>query len=233
MLKNLPRPFLDILLHFFNQCYKTEQIPAEWKHAQVIALHKPGKPRTDPHAYRPISLTSHSSKLYERILNNRLVEYLEKNNVIPNNQAGFQKFRSVQDHITYLVEHMRSTHRHKDNVMYSTYFDVKKAFDRVWHTRLLSQLKKIGISGYFYHTIRNFITNRSISIKVGQELSEPQVLDMGTPQGAVLSPTLFAIMLHEIDKLKNPENTLLLYSDHITIISDIGKLSEENKQNEN
>ena len=230
MLKNLPKSFLEIILHFFNQCYHTEQVPAQWKHAQVFALHKPGKPRTDPQAYRPISLTSHTSKLYERILNSRLVEYLEKNNVLPHNQAGFQKFRSVQDHITYLVEQMRSTHRNIDNVMYSTFFDVQKAFDRVWHTKLLSQLNKIGISGHFYHTIRNFLSDRFISVKVGKELSEPQPLDMGTPQGAVLSPTLFAIMLHDIDKLQTPGNTLLLYADDITVISDIGKISKEEKK---
>ena len=230
MLKNLPSSFLEVILHFFNQCYKTEQIPAHWKHAEVIALHKPGKPRTDPHAYRPISLTSHTSKLYERILNSRLVEYLEKNNTLPNNQAGFQKFRSVQDHITYIVEQMRCTHRNIDNVMYSTFFDVQKAFDRVWHCKLLSQLKNIGISGHFYHTIENFLSNRYISVKVGSELSEPQPLHMGTPQVAVLSPTLFAIMLHDIDNLNTPGNTLLLYADDITIISDIGKLSKENKK---
>ena len=230
MLKNLPNSFLEIILHFFNQCYKSEQIPTCWKHAQVIALHKPGKPRTDPHAYRPISLTSHTSKLYERILNSRLVEFLEKNNTLPNNQAGFQKFRSVQDHITYIVEQMRCTHRNADNVLYSTFFDVQKAFDRVWHCKLLSQLKRIGISGHFYHTIESFLSNRYISVKVGNELSEPQPLHMGTPQGAVLSPTLFAIMLYDIDKLKTPGNTLLLYADDITIISDIGKMSKENKK---
>ena len=233
LLKNLPKSFFEIILHFFNQCYHTEQVPVHWKHAQVFALHKPGKPRTDPHAYRPISLTSHTSKLYERILNNRLVEYLEKNNILPQNQAGFQKFRSVQDHITYIVEKMRCTHRNIDNIMYSTFFDVQKAFDRVWHVKLLSQLNKIGISGHFYHTIRNFLSNRLISVKVGKELSEPQPLDMGTPQGAVLSPTLFAIMLYDIDKLKIPGNTLLLYADDITIISDIGKLSKENKKLKN
>ena len=230
MLKNLPKSFLEIMLHFFNKCFQTEQIPDHWKHAQVFALHKAGKPRTDPHAYRPISLTSHTSKLYERILNARLVEYLEKNNVLPHNQAGFKKFRSVQDHITYLVEQMRCTHRNVENVMYSTFFDVQKAFDRVWHMKLLSQLKKIGITGHFYHTIYNFLSNRFISVKVGKELSEPQPLDMGTPQGAVLSPTLFAIMLHDIDNLSTPGNTILLYADDITIVSDIGKISVENRK---
>ena len=135
-------------------------------------------------------------------------------------QAGFRKFKSTTDHLVFLAEHMKRTLRPRNRGMFATFFDVKKAFDRVWHTKLLHQLTCIGLSGHIYDMIRDFLSNRTMEVKCGQAISAPQFLDMGTPQGAVLSPTLFAIMLHDIDKVHLNDQKLMMFADDITIISD-------------
>ena len=229
----LPHKIKDVYVDLFNNCLQKNYIPKSWKIAEVFTLLKHGKPADNPDSYRPISLTPHSGKIFERIINSRLVHFLEKNNVIPKEQAGFRRFRCTTDNLTYLTEKMKQTLRHKNKHMFTTFFDVKKAFDRVWHIKLLDQLKKIGINGHLYSTIKNFLADRFMQVKIGSELSETHKLDMGTPQGAVLSPTLFSVMLHDIDKVKIEDNEILLYADDIALLSQPfqirNKCKKENK----
>ena len=224
MLAQLPTSFKEILLHFFNKCFLSGQLPILWKEAEVFTLLKEGKLATDPDSYCPISLTPHTSKIFERLLNTRLEYFLEKNKIIPECQSGFRKFRSTTDNLVYLTENIKNTLKRNGWIQYITCFDVRKAFDKVWHVKLLSKLKDIGLSGHFYNTIANFLQNRSIRVKNDKELSERHYMDMGTPQGAVLTPTLFTIMLYDISKLKLEEQNLLMFADDIALISNVFRL---------
>ena len=219
MLQQLPENMLLIFTDFFNFCYSKGKLPDAWKAATVFALHKTGKPVENPESYRPISLTPHASKWFERVINMRLTHYLNRNNIIPDNQSGFRRFRSVTDNLVYLTERFKQTIQGRRNTTYATFFDLKRAFDRVWHTKLLSKLKLIGLSGRIYKIIKDFLGNRSMQVQVGSEVSAVQHLDMGSPQGAVLSPTLFAIMLHDINKYALKDTEFLLYADDIAVIS--------------
>ena len=219
IISKLPDKTKEIYLNLFNKCLQQNYLPKSWKVAEVFTLLKPGKPADNPDSYRPISLTPHSGKIFERIINARLTHYLEKNNVIPDVQSGFRRFRCTTDNLTYLTERMKKTLRHKNNHMFATFFDVHKAFDRMWHVKLLDQLKKIGINGNLYFIIKNFLSDRYMQVKQGSDLSDTQKLDMGTPQGAVLSPTLFSIMLHDITEVRIEDNEILLYADDIALMS--------------
>ena len=212
----------EIYLDLFNQCLKTGIIPDAWKVAEVVAIPKPGKDTTLPENHRPISLTPHSGKIFERIINDRLVQYLESNNIIPQQQAGFRRFRSTTDNLVFLAEKMKNTLRSPKGYMFSAFFDVQKAFDRVWHGKLLDQLKKIGLNGNLYHVIKNFLANRYMCVKVGNQRSALHRIDMGTPQGAVLSPTLFCILLHDITDVDIKDCELNLYADDICLTNDKG-----------
>ena len=128
--------------------------------------------------------------------------------------------------MVYLTENIKKTLKRNGWIQYITCFDVRKAFDKVWHVKLLSKLQAIGISGHFYDTIRNFLKDRSIRVKNQNELSERHYLDMGTPQGAVLSPTLFTIMLYDIQKLDMEKQKLLMFADDISLVSDIFNLGK-------
>ena len=216
MIQQLPNTFLEILLDFFEACWESGAMPKAWKEAQVIAIHKEGKPRKDPNSYRPISLTPHLGKVYERIIKTRLEFYLEKHGIIPVCQAGFRKGRSCTDHIVKLTAHMRKAIS-SNRTMLATFFDVKRAFDTVWHSKLLDKLGKIGVSGRMYKFIASFLSNRSLQVKIGQSFSKEHFLDMGVPQGSVIAPTLFSIMLHDITTLDLDGAVLSQFADDIAL----------------
>ena len=228
IIEKVPLCTKKVILQHFNTCLETGTIPDQWKEAQVFALRKMGKDPTSPDSYRPISLTPHMGKLFEKIMKERLERYLEQKSILSAFQSGFRAARSTTDNLVYLTERMKQALRSKATGRYVTMFDIHKAFDRVWHCKLLSKLKDIGISGNMYNVIKSFLSNRSMAVKFGNETSERHTLDMGSPQGAVLSPLLFIILLYDIDKdVKLGRNELLLYADDICLISKIGNFFKD------
>ena len=99
MLKHLPRSGMDLLLHIFNLSWSSHSFPSIWKTSSIILIHKMGKPLDSPASFRPISLTSCVSKLFERIILSRLLFFLESNSILSPRQAGFRPGRSTLDQI--------------------------------------------------------------------------------------------------------------------------------------
>ena len=104
MLKHLPRSGMDFLLHIFNLSWSSHSFPSIWKTSSIIPIHKMGKPLDSPASFRPISLTSCVSKLFERIILSRLLFFLESNSILSPRQAGFRPDRSTLDQILYLSQ---------------------------------------------------------------------------------------------------------------------------------
>ena len=221
MIRHLPDSLLSHLLQLFQVCWSHGSIPFAWKQAQVIGIPKEGKPRNLASNYRPISLLPHLSKLYERVVTDRLTHYLEKNNLIPLQQAGFRKGRCAVEHIVRLVEHAKKNLSH-NRTTFATFFDIKKAFDTVWHAKLLQKLNNLGISGRLYDFIKTFLSDRSIVVKVGGSMSDVFHINMGVPQGSVISPILFVVMLHDIHQaVSKPNFYLSMFADDVAIWSSL------------
>ena len=89
MLKHLPRSDMDCLLHIFSLFWSFHSFPFIWKTSSIISIHKMGKPLDSPASFRPISLTSYVSKLFERIILSRLLFFLESNSILSPHQANF------------------------------------------------------------------------------------------------------------------------------------------------
>ena len=94
----------NVLLRFYQACWQSGSIPKAWKDALVVAIPKDGKPRHLPTSYRPIELTPHLGKLYERIVKARLEHFLETQGILPVCQAGFRKQRSCMEQVVRLIE---------------------------------------------------------------------------------------------------------------------------------
>ena len=92
---------------------------------------------------------------------------------------------------------------------------MKKAYDKVWHTRLLYKLKSVGISGNMYSYIKAFLSNRMIQTRIGVSYSNPRILDMGIPQGSVIAPLLFNILIHDLPNAVSDNVTIAQYADDI------------------
>ena len=87
----------------------------------------------------------------------------------------------------------------RQNIL-ATFFDVKKAYDQVWHSRLLYNLKSIGISGNMNYYVKTFLDDRTIQVRVGSTSSTEKALEMGLPQGSVMAPILFNLLLYDLPK---------------------------------
>ncbi|KAL8580021.1 hypothetical protein ACOMHN_061342 [Nucella lapillus] len=220
-----PEPALRMLHTFFQTCWTTGNIPKDWKKATVVAIPKNGKPPQQTSSYRPIALTPHLGKVYERVLKNRLDHHLEKNEILPLCQAGFRKGRNCMEHVVRLIEDTKKwSLKGKNKKTVATFFDIKKAFDSVWHAKLLNKMGALGITGRMYNFIQTFLDSREITVKVGPSVSRSHILDMGVPQGSVIAPTLFSIMLHDILTTLQPQKkppTISLFADDLAIWSHI------------
>ena len=140
MIKHFSYPILILLQLIFNKCWKEGLLPTIWKHSIAIPIHKPGKDNSNINNYRPIALTSNVCKLFEKIILSRLSYFCSKNNIDPRNQAGFSKGRSTLEHLVKLTTQVKQQCSRRKNTL-ATFFDIKKAFDQVWHYKLLSKLK--------------------------------------------------------------------------------------------
>ena len=102
MLKHLPPKSLKTLLAIFYDIWENGNIPESWELATIIPIPKPGKDHAEPTNYRPIALTSCICKTLERMINTRLVWYIEFNNLISPVQSGFRSERSTNDNLVRL-----------------------------------------------------------------------------------------------------------------------------------
>ena len=146
LLKHLPAESMSLLLNIYNYIWQTGEFPECWSEATVIPIPKPGKDHSDPNNYRPISLTSCVCKTLERMINDRLVWYLENNKILTDIQCGFRKRKSTLDHLVRLESFIRDAFFNKQQVV-SIFFDLEKAYDTTWKYGILKDLRVAGLRG--------------------------------------------------------------------------------------
>jgi ribonuclease HI len=208
ILKQLPPLAIQNLLDFYNTVWQTGSFPTAWSHSVIIPILKPGKDPTEPISYRPISLTSTLCKLMERLVTDRLTWFLEKRGLLHKNQCGFRKNRSTIDHIAKLQDYINRNLRVGHHTL-AVFIDFEKAYDMVWHEGLLLKLVKCGLKGRILTFIKNFLKNRTFQVKIGSILSHIEKLINGTPQGSVISPILFLVVINDmLNQLSTVENSL-------------------------
>jgi hypothetical protein len=213
VLRNCALSLAVPLSKLFHLSLSTGRCPSMWKVANVQPVPKKGS-LSDPSNYRPIALTSILSKVMERIINQRLVAYLEGNNLISDRQYGFRCKRSTGDLMAYITEAWsRSIHHFGESLAVA--LDISKAFDRVWHTALLSKMKSFGICSGLVEWTESFLANRSIRVVLDGQMSDEFHLNAGVPQGSVLSPTLFLIFINDL--LSLTRNKIHSFADDSTL----------------
>ena len=146
MLKHLPPKSLHALLDIFNDMWETGKFPESWELATIIPIPKPGKDHAEPNSHRPIALTSCLCKTLERMINVRLVWYLESNNLISPVQSGFRSERSTNDILVRLETFIRDAFVAKEHVV-AVFFDLEKAYDTTWRHGIMRDLHDLGIRG--------------------------------------------------------------------------------------
>ena len=146
VLKNCQPELSYILVELFNKCLKESCFPGYWKVSSVVPVFKNVGERSTAKNYRPVSLLSVVSKVFEKLVNNRIVNHLEKCGLFSDFQYGFRSSRSTADLLATVSDRIARTFN-RSGATRAVAFDISKAFDRVWHSGLLHKLSSYGISG--------------------------------------------------------------------------------------
>ena len=213
VLKNCEPELLYILAKLFNMCLKEPCFPDCWKVSSVVPVFKNVGERSTAKNYHPVSLLSVVSKVFEKLVNNRIVDHLEKCGLFSNFQYGFRSSRSTADLLTVAFD--RAFNR--SGATQAVALDISKAFDRVWHAGLLHKLKSYGISGQIFGLISSFLTNRRLWAVLNGESSQEYPVNSGVLQRSILGPTLFLLYINDLpdDVICN----IAIYADDTTLYS--------------
>jgi hypothetical protein len=193
-------PLVENLTNLFNSFWECEVTPSVWAKASVHLIHKGNN--ADPLAaesYRPISLTSNVMKVFERVILNRCTTHCDDSNVIPEEQAGFRTGRSCMEQV-FIFRDILDSRRSLKRPTYASFLDMKQAFPSTWRDAVWHRLREAGISGKMFRVLQTLYMNNESSIITPYGLTDSFETDLGTRQGAVLSPLLFSLVISPLIK---------------------------------
>ena len=214
VLKNCEPELSYILAKLFNKCLKESCFPDCWKVSSVVPVFNNVGERSTAKNYRPVSHLSVVSKVFEKLVNNRIINHLEKCGLFSDFQYGFRSSRSIADLLIVVSDRMARAFN-KSGATRALALDISKAFDRVWHAGLLHKLKSHGISGQIFGLISSFLSNRRLVLD--GKSSQEYPVNAGVPQGSILGPTLFLLYINDLpdDVICN----IAIYADDTTLYS--------------
>lgn len=198
VLRKLSHNCITKIAILFNQMYNISHFPETWKLATIMPILKPSKAANLSSSYRPISLLSCLSKVYEKALKQVLERHCEDHHVLPDDQFGFTTNRSTTQAMVILkTDICTSFNKRTPTIACAT--DIEKAFDTVWREGLI--FKMLNIFFFDEHLCRciyQYLLKRKFKVKINDTLSDTHDITAGVPQGGVLSALLYIIYIADM-----------------------------------
>ena len=180
VLKNCEPELSYILAELFNKCLKESCFPDCWKVSSVVPVFKNVGERSTAKNYHPASLLSVVSKVFEKLVNNWIVDHLEKCGLFSHFQYGFRSSRSTADILTVVSDRIVKAFN-RFGATRAVALDISKASDRVWHADLLHKPNSYGISGQIFGLISSFLSNRQLRVVLDGKSSQEYPVNVGVP----------------------------------------------------
>ena len=219
-----------IFADWINFCFLYGCFPKMIKKAIVVPIHKGGDPEIISN-YRPISKLPYLSKIIEKCLKSRLVNYFYRHNLWNNIQFGFQKGLSTQDAVIHLTEKIYENLNDKLSTV-AVYIDFSKCFDTLNRNILLRKMEAYGIRGTVLALFSSYLDQRQQAVLINNYLSDYQYISTGVPQGSVLAAILYLIYVNDIPNISNLFSPCLYADDTTLIFSDSDSVKLLNDCNE-
>ena len=216
VLKNCEPELSYILAKLFNKCLKESCFPHCWKVSSVVPVFKNVGERSTAKNYRPVSVFSVVSRVFGKLVNNRIADHLEKCSLFSDFQYGFRSSRSTAGLLIVVSDRIARAFN-RSGATRAVALDISKAFDRVWDAGLLHKLKSYGISGQLFGLISSFLSNRRFRVVLDGRSSQEYPVNVGVPQGSILGSTLFLLYINNLpdDVICN----IAVYADDTTLYS--------------
>ena len=200
-----------VLIYLVNLSIFQGVFPEELKIANVTPVFKAEDSKRFTN-YRPVSVLSVMSKIYERVMYKRIFDFLNDNNVLYEKQFGFRKKHSTYMALMVLIDKLISSIQ-KGEFVIGLFLDFSKAFDTVNHDILIRKLEHIGIRGVALHWFVSYLANRKQFVTYNGVQSSMKTMKCGVPQGSILGPLLFLIYVNDLARVCKRTSPFLFADD--------------------